>query len=62
MEKRHEENGYPFGMGYARQVIDNRGNERLLFAVNFVDSNYRIEPMVGYSWLARWPIGSTDSM
>ena len=46
-------------MGYARQVIDNRGNERLLFAVNFVDSNYRIEPMVGYSWLARWPIGST---
>ena len=58
-KKRHEENGYPFGMGYARQVIDNRGNERLLFAVNFVDSNYRIEPMVGYSWLARWPIGST---
>ena len=31
-KKRHEENGYPFGMGYARQVIDNRGNERLLFA------------------------------
>lgn len=58
-KKRHEENGYPFGMGYARQVIDDRGNERLLFAVNFVDSNYRIEPMVGYSWLARWPIGST---
>ena len=48
-----------FEEGYARQVIDNRGNERLLFAVNFVDSNYRIEPMVGYSWLARWPIGST---
>ena len=49
----------PGDWGYARQVIDNRGNERLLFAVNFVDSNYRIEPMVGYSWLARWPIGST---
>ena len=29
-KKRHEENGYPFGMGYARQVIDDRGNERLL--------------------------------
>ena len=58
-EQRHEENGYPFGMGLARQVIDERGNERMFFIVNFVDSNYRLEPMVGYSWVARWPIGNT---
>lgn len=58
-EKRHEENGYPFGMGLARQVIDERGNERMFFLTAFVDSNYRIEPMAGYSWVARWPIGST---
>ena len=56
---RAEENGFPFGMGIGRQVIDSRGNERTFFFVNFVDSNYRIEPMVGYQWLARWPLGST---
>lgn len=58
-ENRHEENGYPFGMGLGRQVIDSRGNERTLFMVGFVDSNYRLEPMIGYQWLARWPIGNT---
>lgn len=58
-EDRSEENAYPFGMGLARQVIDDRGNERMFFLVSFVDSNYRVEPMVGYSWVARWPIGNT---
>lgn len=57
--QRDEENALPFGAGLARQLIDERGNERMFFAVAFVDSNYRIEPMVGYSWVARWPIGST---
>ena len=52
---RAEENGFPIG----RQLIDSRGNERTFFFVNFVDSNYRIEPMVGYQWLARWPLGNT---
>ena len=47
-DKRHEENGYPFGMGLGRQVIDNRGNERSFFLVTFVDSNYRPEPVAGY--------------
>ena len=54
-----EQNAYPFGMGLARQVIDDRGNERMFYLVSFVDSNYRIEPMVGYQWVARFPIGST---
>ena len=58
-DKRHEENGYPFGMGLGRQVIDSRGNERTFFLTSFVDSNYRMEPMVGYQWLARWPISNT---
>ena len=46
-EDRSEENAYPFGMGLARQVIDDRGNERMFFLVSFVDSNYRVEPMWG---------------
>ena len=58
-DNKDQENGYPFGMGLARQVIDERGNERMFFLVNFVDSNYRIEPMVGYSWVARYPILNT---
>ena len=58
-DKRHEENGYPFGMGLGRQVIDNRGNERSFFLVTFVDSNYRPEPVAGYQWVARWPVAGT---
>ena len=53
------ENGYPFGMGLGRQVIDNRGNERSFFLVTFVDSNYRPEPVAGYQWVARWPVAGT---
>ena len=30
-DNRDEQNAYPFGMGLARQVIDERGNERLFF-------------------------------
>ncbi len=58
-DDRDEENGWPMGMGLARCVIDERGNERMLFLVTFVDSNYRPEPMAGYTWLARWPLGAT---
>lgn len=56
-DNKPQQNGYPFGMGIARQVIDERGNERMLFLTSFVDSNYRMEPMAGYAWLSRWPIG-----
>ncbi len=56
---RDEKNAWPFGMGLGRQVIDEKGNERMFYLVSFIDSNYRIEPMAGYSWVARWPLGST---
>ncbi|WP_295477689.1 hypothetical protein [uncultured Sutterella sp.] len=58
-DNRAEENGWPMGMGLARQVIDEKGNERMLYLVTFVDSNYRPEPMVGYTWVARWPLGAS---
>ena len=54
-----EENAIPAGMGLGRTLIDDRGNERTMFWVNFVDSNYNFEPMVGYQWLARYPIGNS---
>ena len=54
-----EENAVPAGTGLGRTLIDERGNERTMFFVNFVDSNYNYEPMVGYQWLARYPIGAS---
>ena len=49
-DNRRQQNAHPFGMGLGRTVIDGRGNERSLFFVTFVDSNYRIEPTMGYQW------------
>lgn len=57
-DQRAEENAYPLGAGYARQIIDEKGNERTLFAITFIDSNYRPEPTVGYTWIARQPISN----
>lgn len=57
--QRAEENAHPYGMGIGRQIIDERGNERNIYVTAFIDSNYYIEPLIGYSWLARYPIGNT---
>lgn len=57
--QRSEENGWPMGMGLARGIIDEKGNERMLYLITFVDSNYRPEPMAGYTWVARWPLGNS---
>lgn len=56
---RKDQNGYTWGGGISRSVIDERGNERLVYALAFSDSHYDIEPFVGYAWLARWPLGNT---
>jgi len=56
---RKDQNGYTWGGGISRGVIDERGNERLVYAIAFSDSHYDIEPFIGYAWLARWPLGNT---
>ena len=55
-DNRDEENMWPFGGGVLRTVIDDRGNERSLFALVFSDSHYYPEPTFGYSWVARYPV------
>jgi len=55
-ENSEQQNAYPFGAGIASYSIDDRDNERMLFAVAFSDSHYSVEPMAGYAWLARWPL------
>lgn len=53
---RFGQNSYPYGIGYARTVIDGKDNERIVYALAFSDSHYNFQPMVGWAWLARWPI------
>lgn len=58
-DNRAEQNAYPFGFGIARMHVDDHNNERMFFGVTFVDSNYRPEPMFGYQWVKRFPIGDS---
>jgi outer membrane protein W len=53
---RFQENHYPWGAGFARTVIDAKDNERLVYLLAFSDSHYDLQPMVGYGWIARWPL------
>ena len=55
-DNRSEENALPFGGGLVRTVVDEKGNERMLFGLVFADSHYYPEPTIGYSWVARWPV------
>lgn len=57
-EKRHNENGYTWGGGISRNVIDSRGNRRIVYAMAFSDSHNNFEPFMGYAWLSRWKLGS----
>lgn len=57
--KRHHENGYTWGGGISKNLIDNRGNRRIVYAMAFSDSHNNIEPFVGYGWLSRWKMGTS---
>ena len=50
------QNAYAFGAGIASYMVDDRDNERMVFALAFSDSHYNIQPMAGYAWVARWPV------
>jgi opacity protein-like surface antigen len=51
-----QQNAYPFGGGIASYLVDAKDNERMLYALAFSDSHYNIQPLVGYAWVARWPV------
>ncbi len=53
---RDDQNHYPWGGGIARTWIDERDNERLVYAMAFSDSHYDFQPLAGYAWIARWPL------
>lgn len=58
-DNRYEENAYPFGIGLSRGIIDERGNERMAYVMLFSDSHYEPEPILGYAWVARFPIAQS---
>lgn len=53
---RDDNNNFPYGVGYSRSVIDGKDNERLVYALAFSDSHYDFQPMLGWAWVARWPL------
>jgi outer membrane protein W len=55
---RHDESNYPWGVGFASTVIDEKDNERIVYALAFSDSHYDFQPTAGYAWIARWPLGA----
>lgn len=55
---RFDQNHYPWGAGVARTLIDEKDNERIVYALGFSDSHYDFQLMAGYGWVARWPLGA----
>lgn len=55
---RFDQNHYSWGAGIARTLIDEKDNERIVYALGFSDSHYDFQAMAGYGWIARWPLGN----
>ncbi|MBK9245848.1 MAG: outer membrane beta-barrel protein [Burkholderiales bacterium] len=53
---RDDNNNFPYGVGYARTLVDGKDNERMVYALAFSDSHYDFQPVLGWAWLARWPL------
>lgn len=58
-EERDEYNERAWGLGLTRRVLDERDNERLLFALVTQDSHSKPQYMAGYAWLARWRLSES---
>ena len=55
-EKRAEYNNWGLGGGYGRTLTDERGNQRMLYALVVQDSFKKPMYLAGYGWLARWKV------
>jgi outer membrane protein W len=55
---RHQENEYPWGAGFVSSIVDEKDNERFVYAMAISDSHYDLQPTVGYGWIARWPLAA----
>jgi palmitoyl transferase len=55
-EKRAEYNNWGLGGGYGRTLTDEKGNQRMLYALVVQDSFKKPMYLAGYGWLARWKV------
>ena len=55
-EDRAKYDDWGLGGGYGRSLLDERGNQRLLYAMAVQDSFEKPMYLIGYGWLARWSI------
>ena len=55
----HGYNENPWGLGFGRSFVDEDGDWHVLYAMGFMDSFNKFEPIVGYGFLKNWrPFGS----
>jgi palmitoyl transferase len=55
-EKLQEFNEDAWGLGFGREVVDERDNSHEIYAMAFSDSHAKPQYTLGYGWLARWPM------
>ena len=55
-EERASYNDWALGGGFGRSLIDEKDNQRLLYAMIVQDSYYKPMYLAGYGWVARWKI------
>jgi len=55
-EERAGYNDWGLGGGYGRTLVDERGNQRMLYALVVQDSFRKPMYLAGYGWLARWEV------
>lgn len=46
-------NELTLGVGFGRSITDEDGDNHILYAMGFVDSNYHFQPFVGYGFLKK---------
>ncbi len=56
-EDRARYDDWGLGGGYGRSLTDEKGNQRLLYAMVVQDSFNKPMYLAGYGWLARWDVG-----
>ncbi|RCS57118.1 hypothetical protein [Parvibium lacunae] len=53
-EKLKTLNNNAWGGGYGRTVVSERGNEHTVYAMAFLESHKKVQPMAGYAYQAIW--------
>ncbi len=53
-EKIKSYNELAWGLGYGKYHIDSQNNWHAVYAIAFMDSHNKVQPMAGYAWQKMW--------